>query len=443
MRTVLIIAHECYPYHRPASTVGAQRPYQFAKYLPEFGWRCIVICRDFVQEGRAETNWKKECERSIVNKLNEKESFVIIPLPSLRAHSFFDALWRKCVTYSEKDGLHKLKGSAILKIVSKAATFMKLWTGDHSENWEPVALYSALYIQKSAQIDIILAEHSPAVAMFTAHQIWRKKKIPWILDCRDPVDRDMGKLQRFVFNKLVLPRIRSLSHVISVNSVWSDIESKRFRASSFTIANGFDEEEVSQIPSLRTDPKELMIGFFGNIQPPQDLGMFLEGFKNVSNLIKFVYFGRSASMVKKNLKEKGVKESRFEVSDFVSREKVFEAYGRCDVLLLLSLQISGDKYFNKGLHPAKTFEYIGARRPILVVPGDHGLLDELIMENGFGRVARDAVEVQSALSEALDQKLNGRLIFGFAQDDKKVKSFSRKSQTARLSEILNAVKTSN
>ena len=37
-RCVLVFAHECAPYNRAESMIGAQRPAQFAKYLPEFGW---------------------------------------------------------------------------------------------------------------------------------------------------------------------------------------------------------------------------------------------------------------------------------------------------------------------------------------------------------------------------------------------------------------------
>ena len=47
MRTVLIFAHECSPYHNPMAMVAAQRPAQLAKYLPAHGWRAVVICRDF------------------------------------------------------------------------------------------------------------------------------------------------------------------------------------------------------------------------------------------------------------------------------------------------------------------------------------------------------------------------------------------------------------
>ena len=46
LKTVLLFAHECAPYHHAEGTIGAQRPAQFAAHLPEFGWRAIVVCCD-------------------------------------------------------------------------------------------------------------------------------------------------------------------------------------------------------------------------------------------------------------------------------------------------------------------------------------------------------------------------------------------------------------
>src|SRR5687767_4208684 len=46
LKTALFFAYACAPYNRPESTIGAQRPAKFAKYLPQFGWRAIVICAD-------------------------------------------------------------------------------------------------------------------------------------------------------------------------------------------------------------------------------------------------------------------------------------------------------------------------------------------------------------------------------------------------------------
>ncbi|HSZ72935.1 MAG TPA: hypothetical protein VK750_09680, partial [Cytophagaceae bacterium] len=47
--TVLIFAYECYPHNRLGSSIGAQRPYQFAKNLADLGWKVIVLCCDVEQ----------------------------------------------------------------------------------------------------------------------------------------------------------------------------------------------------------------------------------------------------------------------------------------------------------------------------------------------------------------------------------------------------------
>ena len=53
LRTALFFAYECAPHHRAESTMGAQRPAQFAKHLPEFGWRALVLRRQSTPHGPA------------------------------------------------------------------------------------------------------------------------------------------------------------------------------------------------------------------------------------------------------------------------------------------------------------------------------------------------------------------------------------------------------
>lgn len=41
VKTVRILSHEFLPFDEPARTIGAQRVFQFAKWLPEFRWKVV------------------------------------------------------------------------------------------------------------------------------------------------------------------------------------------------------------------------------------------------------------------------------------------------------------------------------------------------------------------------------------------------------------------
>src|SRR5688572_26161503 len=96
LRTVLIFAHECAPYNRVESTIGAQRPAQFAKYLPEFGWRAIVICCDSRQRESAERADSESIAKQVRQTLRSAGpgDSVVIPTPSLKWDGWLDRWWR-------------------------------------------------------------------------------------------------------------------------------------------------------------------------------------------------------------------------------------------------------------------------------------------------------------------------------------------------------------
>ncbi|HEY7547674.1 MAG TPA: hypothetical protein VID27_22440, partial [Blastocatellia bacterium] len=93
-KTALIFAHECAPYNRPESTVGAQRPAQFAKYLPDFGWRAIVICCDHKRRGIARAEDLTDIERDAKRAIEQADprASIIIPTPSLRWDGLVDRM---------------------------------------------------------------------------------------------------------------------------------------------------------------------------------------------------------------------------------------------------------------------------------------------------------------------------------------------------------------
>src|SRR5687768_237629 len=95
-KTVLIFAHECAPYHRLQSTVGAQRPAQFAKYLPAAGWRAIVLCCDATRRGDATAADSSALSKSIAEQIRNADprESMVIATPSLPFDGMLDRSWR-------------------------------------------------------------------------------------------------------------------------------------------------------------------------------------------------------------------------------------------------------------------------------------------------------------------------------------------------------------
>src|SRR5262249_34016292 len=133
VRTVLIFAYECAPHQSPRTLVAGQRPAQLAKYLPAHGWRSIVICCDSRRRGAV-----ARVEESVVDDLVDQclstlatAPAAIVATPSLRHDGWLDRGWH----LSERSA----RRFRPLVPVRKMLTAAKLFTGDYSQAWQPMA----------------------------------------------------------------------------------------------------------------------------------------------------------------------------------------------------------------------------------------------------------------------------------------------------------------
>jgi hypothetical protein len=76
-----------------------------------------------------------------------------------------------------------------------------------------------------------------------------------------------------------------------------------------------------------------------------------------------------------------------------------------DVLLLLQSSDPRDE----GNLPAKLFEYLYARRPILLIGYEHGIAARLVIERSAGLVANSPVKIRDQLQRWFENKRAGRL----------------------------------
>jgi glycosyltransferase involved in cell wall biosynthesis len=437
LRNVLIFAHECAPHNRPESTVGAQRPAQFAKYLPEFGWRAVVLCCDYDRRGTAGESdlpaIAEETRRALCDA--GPRASVIIPIPSLHSDGLLDRWWRATLSAN---------GNA-KKIARKSLTAAKFFTGDYSQNWQPAAHASVCAITEEINIDACIGEHSPDAGLFLARWFSRKFGAPWVADFRDPILQPLGPTVRKLYKPIARRLLRTASGVINVNPFLSEIDNEIFDIPSWSIPNGFDPEEFSgDIGLRRTD--RFTIVYNGNIISQQRMEVFIEGlsllraqdeesFKDV----RFVYRGLAHKRISQMVREVGVSDAA-DIKDRIEREAVLDLIKRAELLLLLSIAEpeKQDFYFSKGLYPAKVFEYFGARRPIISVPGDGGLLDELIERTATGITLRSPREVADYLSQAIQEWKSGRSIL-YNPEDEEVRRYTRRSLSGQLAEVLNSI----
>ena len=205
------------------------------------------------------------------------------------------------------------------------------------------------------------------------------------------------------------------------------------------------DEFATPVPPAKNN--KLTLVYTGNIRPAQRIEVFLAGLALARQTIgaatvaklRFVYRGGVSDRLR------GLSH-RIGVSDLVdcggpiARDEALVLQQRADLLLLLSFQGSEteDVYLRSGLYPGKTFEYFGARRPILCVPGDGGLLDELIRETKTGVILATPRAVADYFIHAVAEREHERTM-PYHPDEDAVSRYSTQHLTSRLADALNLI----
>jgi len=387
--------------------MGAQRPYQFAKHLPKFGWQAIVLCSDFRTRHSIDprSDWKAVVKKLVLEQLagRVQDQSITLALPSLRYADWVDRLWLLAVEHDNRKGTFAPKSGLGNSVQRKIGTFLKLFRGDHSQSWQQVAVYAGEVILASGvTVDVLMAEHGPDAGLFAAHELHTKAAIPWIVDFRDPVLQPVNRNIRFLIRFFLKRKMHSARMLVNVTKAWSEWDRIDFDKESVCITNGFDPDEFKNEVS-RSPLSVLKIGAYGNISLPGDLRLLFEGLseweKQRGKLAwEFHYFGKMTSQFLLLAKEFRV-EDHFYIHESVGREELFSKLQEVDVLVLFSLNTAAnsDPYLTRGYLPGKVFELMGLQKPFLVIPGDGGELDELALKSKLGFVTGSKEDLVSRL----------------------------------------------
>jgi glycosyltransferase involved in cell wall biosynthesis len=433
LKNVLIFAHECAPYNRPESTIGAQRPAQFAKYLPEFGWRAVVICCDSLERRTAtKADLETIAETSAQKfKRSDRDRSVVVPTPSLVWDGLLDSCWQKAVS------------GGWPQIVRKALTAAKLSVGDYSQSWQPCARAAARAISRDVSFDLCIGEHGPDAGLFLARWYSNEFGVKWVADFRDPILQPLSSFKRKLYTPIAKRLLATAAATINVNPVWSRQDHDLFGLPCRSIPNGFDPDEF--VP-LTGDDDKLTIAYLGSITASQRLEIFLAGLAKLRarvgdagmQMVRFSYAGSAGNRVRE-LAERFDLSDVIEINNRVERQESIAIMNKADALLLLSGggEDSSDMYFRSGYYPGKTFEYFGAGRPILCVPGDKAQLTELLNATRTGVILETDLEIAAYIADGIEKRRAGQKLY-YNPKKEVVEKFTRRNLSKRLAEYLDS-----
>ena len=435
LRTALFFAHECAPHHRAESTMGAQRPAQFAGHLPEFGWRALVVCCDAKRRRSARRGDREAVETEVAQRwaAADREASLLVPTPSLASDGAIDAAWTH---------LHEREVTGVLAVARRLLTLAKYPRGDQSQSWQPCARWAAEVLARECAIDVCVGEHGPDAGLFLARWFHEAHGVPWVADFRDPILRPFERWRRRLYRPVARRLVATAEHVVNVTPYWAELDRELFALPATCIPNGFDPAEFPP-----DEPDEIFtVSYVGNLVPEQPIELALEAWASFvgalspgeRECVRLVYRGLSIDRVRSAAASAGLG-ATLDAGERIGRDETLRLLRRSHLLLLFSAADPDPKhYLLHGLYPGKVFEYFGARRPILCVPGDSGQLDALLEETRAGVIRSSRDEVAGFFAQAFAEwQRAGRL--GYAPDEVAVARYERRAQARALASILDAV----
>ncbi len=445
---VLIVTY----YFPPSGGPGVQRMLKFTRYLPQFGWKPLVL------------TVPRDAEFPVRDPSLEEE----IPDDAVVVRSgiteFYD-LYRRFTRAKSTDSID-------IQTVSREGGGMRyrfarwlrgaVFVPDGRIGWLRPGVAEGSRIIAAEKPDAILATGPPFTAMWIGRRLAARHGLPLVLDFRDPWTRANFYPSRPGFAKgwderLEASCLRAARRIVSVNEEIiedfrdriPDVERERYAI----IPNGYDPADLEGASRLRESPTgesgrrarpsgRRSIRHIGSIFTNRIPWTFLDVLeawsrdRNRGHELEFLLAGRVAPEL--NARVEGSLLSNV-VTDagYVSHDESLRLMMDAGLLLLLT----GEGATSKGMLTGKIFEYMASGPPILALTNE-GEASQLLRETGtgFSVPPRDAEGITAALDRWWDSGHPGPESTPPRRPEL-IERYSRPSQARDLAEILERVQT--
>ena len=429
LKKVLIITY----YWPPAGGVPVQRWLKMTKYFRLFGWEPVIYTVTDGEFGVVDTDLAAQLP----------ENITVLRQPIWEPYT----VYKRLLGFKKEEKinagfLHEEKKPGVLQ---QFAVWVRgnFFIPDARKFWiKPSVRYLTNYL-KSNPVDAIISTGPPHSMHLIAAGLKKNTGIKWVADFRDPwtkidyyVDLKLSKAADKKHHQLEKKVLNEADKVVTVSTSWANDFNAINNNNTVVITNGFDEADFTETPALFPGFVLHHVGMINKGRNPELLWQALEELCNehedFNADLQIRFTGKSDYSVITYL-EKYHLRNKLTHAGQVSHAEAIRAMQQSTVLLLLL----NDGQDIMGRIPAKLFEYLAAKRPVLAVGNIEGDAAKIVVATKAGVTAdfKDKKSVKEAIMQLYSRFKAGTLQVDTAAID----AYSRKNIASQFAQLLDAI----
>lgn len=426
MNKVLIITY----FFAEGLTIAGLRPLGLAKYLPDFGWKPVIVTAK--APGLKDPGFEV-LETQMSDSLNlVKKLLKINSEQTLMAQ--IAQLKRKLRVKSDTSLLDKL-----LALIGEVTAYP-----DFQKGWRRVAAETARTAFQQNDIRAIISISSPVTAHLVASGLKNEFRVPWLADFRDLWTQNhyypYSRIRRKREEKLELKTLAGADALVTVSGpVAQELGELHKNKPVYAIPNGFDPEILAHVPDCLS--KKFTLTYTGNIYPgkqsPEPVFSVLSELISQGEVapedIEVRFYGAELNWISELVSRYGL-EDVVKQYGIVDRETAIRKQRESQLLILLKWNDEQQK----GVYTAKIFEYLAAKRPVLATGDYWDVVDDLLEETRAGVSPGTSERLEETILEYYrEYKQTGTV--RYYGDDAMINKYSHREMAKKFADILNNI----
>jgi hypothetical protein len=304
--------------------------------------------------------------------------------------------------------------------------------------WLRFALPAGSELLEGWQPDLIFASGPPFTTLLIGQELAKSFNLPLAVEFRDRWSDDpYGPTlfwRRWREKRVEKAIIDQATALITVSEPWAKAYRDRYAIPAAVIYNGYDAELCREGPfdgAPGRDGLEIVYtgGIYAGYRDPSPLFAAMKQLEQRGLTCRMTFHGELPARIAPLAKAQGVSHL-VEIGEVLIHEAAIKRQRESDVLVLL--QWNNPK--EQGNVPGKFFEYLGARRPILVLGLREGIPATILRERNAGYCLNEPAEIADQLQRWLKIKQDKGLLPPVPESARA--GFARDEQYARLESFL-------